>query len=370
MVLGLIGAWLIAEAALRPTLEARGYVLAAIGWLGLFTTWWLAAERRVRDGIRNVLIAIGAGEALYGLIQAVGGVDQIGSYARGVGRLATGTYINRNHFAGLLNMTLALALGALYTGYVERRQRRAHGSETVAWTWLIIACCAAVGVAVFLSRSRAGSLTLVAMLFFVFVLLQAERRRHARGHAARLPSRVAALLLAATVALGLGYGINALMQRFAQMGEGARPQIYGDTLRMIGDHPWLGVGPGMYRLRFRAYQTVDLSSHFVQAHNDYLQAAAEWGIPLALLFWGFIVWRWSRAIRVFLTSRSPSRRGLALGCAAAIFTILVHSLVDFNLQLPANLLIFSIVLGLSWAVDQSANHTHGRAGHAGGAQTP
>lgn len=357
-VAGLVGLALLGEVALRPTTEARGYLLAAVAWLSLFVTFWLAAERRVLRALYLFLILLGAFEALYGLVQAVGGVDQIGTYVRGLGRVATGTYINRNHFAAFLNMSLALALGALFAGYAERRERSVDRSEAFAWTWLILLSCALLGVAVFLSLSRGGALVLIATLGFVFVLLLAGSRRKSRRGWPVMPARVAAMLLVATVGLGLAYGVDRLLERFAGItgtSETSRTQIYRDTLELIADHPWAGVGPGMYRFRFRAYQTTALDRSYDHAHNDYLQSAAEWGIPLALLFWGFVVWRGVRAVRLFLGPRSAWRRGVGLGCAAAIFGLLLHSLVDFNLQIPATLALFAVVLGLGWAAERAAS---------------
>lgn len=370
LVLALVGQAMLGHAAVRPTTEARGYVLASIGWLCLFTTFWLASERRILRALYLFLVLLGALEALYGLVQAVGGVDQIGSYVRGIGRVASGTYINRNHFAGLLNMSLALALGALFAGYAERRQRGVGRSEAFAWTWLTLLSCALLGLAILLSLSRGGALVLVATLCFVFVLLHSGGRR--RGRQA-LPARVAAVLLVATLGLGLAYGIDRLLERFAgltETSESARTQVYRDTIDLISDHPWRGVGPGMYRFRFRAYQTADLGSSYAHAHNDYLQVAAEWGIPLALLFWGFVAWRFARATRLFFSSRSPWRRGVGLGCAAAIFSLLLHSLVDFNLQVPASLAYFCVVLGLGWAAESGGTEPEGEDGPGAHALSP
>ena len=107
----------------------------------------------------------------------------------------------------------------------------------------------------------------------------------------------------------------------------------------------------MYQWRFRPYQSAAVETWFDYAHNDYLQSAAEWGIPLAMLFWGFVVWRFWRSVRVFFDSRNPWRQGIALGCAGSIFSIVVHSLVDFNLQIPINWVIFCMILGLAWGLD-------------------
>lgn len=346
IILTLAGVVLLLQAAFQPTTEARGYVLAAIAWLSFFVALRLGSSRRLVSALLLVLITIGAGEALYGLLQAVGGVDQIGDYTRGLDRTATGTFINRNHFAGCLNMTLGLSLGALYTGFARRRHDGQRSSETFAWTWLIILSCTVIGLAVFLSTSRGGSLILIATLVFVFVLLQIRGQRRGR-HA--LPSRVALVLLVATLAVGFSYGVDALLERFDTFEQSARPQVYRDTLRMIADHPWTGVGPGMYGYRFRAYQTVGLGSQFSQAHNDYLQVAAEWGLPLTIVFWAFVGWVFVGTVRLFLSRASPWRQGVGLGCAAAIFSLLLHSLVDFNLQIPANLAVFAAILGLGLA---------------------
>ena len=346
--LGLVGLALLVSVALRPTLEARGYLLAAPLWIGLFVTQWLAEDRQLLRALFLLLICLGTAEAAYGLVQAVGGVDQIGTYARGAGRLASGTFINRNHFAGLLNMTIGLAVGALYAGFAERREAGLRRSETYAWAWLMIVACGVLGLALLLSLSRAGALILVAMLFFIYVLLLLEprqRRRHA------LPARAAMLVLVATVAFALASGINALIERFTRGAESGRVEIYRDTVSMIGDHPWIGVGPGMYRWRFRPYQTAFLEYEYHQTHDDYLQMAAEWGIPVALAFWAFVAWRLVRAVKLFLSGQSAWRRGIGLGAAAAIFSIVLHSLVDFNLQIPANALVFAVIVGLGWAAE-------------------
>lgn len=343
IVLTLAGVVLLLQAAFQPTTEARGYVWAAIGWLSFFVTLRLGSERRIVRLLFSILIAIGAAEALYGLLQALGGIDRIGGYSRDLGRLATGTFINRNHFAGLLNMSLGLSLGTLYTGFVARRRAGQRSFETFAWTWLVILSCALVGLAVFLSLSRGGSLILIAMLVLVFVLLQIRGQRR-RLHA--LPSRVAVVLLMTTLAVGFSYGVDALLERFDTLEESDRLQVYRDTLQMIADHPWAGVGPGMFGYDFRAYQTVRLRQQYSQAHNDYLQVAAEWGLPLAIVFWSLVLWIFARAVRLFLSRASPWRQGVGLGCAAAIFSLLLHSLVDFNLQIPANLAVFSAILGL------------------------
>jgi len=180
-----------------------------------------------------------------------------------------------------------------------------------------------------------------------------RRREERRERRRKLSSSAIWILLFVVIGLGTWVGMEALIARFGVIDEveHIRFVTYTDTLRMIADRPFLGVGPGMYRWEFRPYQTLDAAGWWTHAHNDYLESAAEWGIPLAILFWGFVGWKLWRSVRVFFDSRDPWKQGIALGCAGAIFSILVHSLVDFNLQIPANWAVFCIILGLSWSVE-------------------
>lgn len=358
-----VGSLLLIQILRLPTLESLGYVLAAVGWLGVFLGLTLSgrgpsAGRDLSRPLTLALVGLGAAEALFGLVQALGGIDAIGTYQRNLEEIATGTFINRNHFAGLLNMSLALALGLLWYGLSRRRTRRSAPSETRAWSWLIVLACAFIGLAIVLSQSRGGTISLVLTVAFFAGLLALDRRRGGQGRA--LPW----ILLMTVLGLGLAVGLDALLARFSQLEERqGRVQVYADTLELLADHSLAGVGPGMYRWAFRPYQTDQTQIRYDHAHNDYLQAAAEWGLPVALLLWGFVFWRFYRACRFFLVGSDPWRRGLALGCAGAILSILLHSLVDFNLQIPANLLVFGLVLGLAWSAEL---HSPAPAGENGG----
>ncbi len=351
LLLLLVGGFLFAQVWLQPTLEARGFVLAALGWIALFLSFAVAsAGRGGGRGLLLFLILAGGVEAVYGLAQVLSEPAAGGGSFRLHG--ARGTFINRNHFAGMLNMILPLALGALFTSFYHRRSGRSSRSETYAWTWVMLLCCSFMGLAILLSLSRAGVLTLVATLAFMACVL-ALKRRTTRRHG--LSGLAVWLLLSVILGLGLAAGLDALSARFAFLDQGreGRAVIYADSLRLIRDHAASGVGPGMYRWRFRPYQTISPERRFDHAHNDYLETAADWGIPAACAIWGFFGWRFYRAFRRFLESRSIFRQGLALGCLGAMFSILLHSLVDFNLQIPTNLMIFCMITGLAWSLEPS-----------------
>ena len=173
-----LGVFLALSIAWHDPLRSDGFILLWLGWAAFFATlWWISAGRTPVFALVYFLIALGTMEALYGLVQALAGFDYIGAYERGLGNLATGTLINRNHFAGLLNMTIPLVLGAIMTGLVRGRSRDRYRSEVLARTWLALCACALMGLAILLSLSRGGVSALVAAIVFMAILLQFDSRK-------------------------------------------------------------------------------------------------------------------------------------------------------------------------------------------------
>ena len=114
------------------------------------------------------------------------------------------------------------------------------------------------------------------------------------------------------------------------------------VINMINDHPLLGTGPGTFATIYTQYQPPGLARRRFYAHNDYLQFISEIGLAAAVV----IVWMIIALFRKgFKKLGSPSRlvRGTTLGAMAAITAILVHSFGDFNLSIPANAVLFTIL---------------------------
>ena len=153
-------------------------------------------------------------------------------------------------------------------------------------------------------------------------------------------------------------GMDVIFQRYSELvGENAlvkegRVVVYRDTLRMIIAHPF-GVGINNYEDRFREYQTYKPELLFDHAHNDYLETAAEWGTPIAIVFWTLIGFVFVRAVRLFVSIDSSEHQGILLACIGAMFSILLHSLTDFNLQIPSNAMLFFAFVGISLATTHS-----------------
>jgi O-antigen ligase len=336
----------------RGILPGRGFLIgaAAAAFLAVFVDAGLAlplaagliaAEASGRreapiSGFFHLLLLVGILEALVGLFQhfvAPGWV--LGHLNDRPG--ASGTLINRNHFAGLEGMLIPVAIGL---AYISWRRHRDPGR-----TYLYLLAGSVMGLALVFSLSRMGIFSFLLTLGWMAVLLR-------RAHSFRLGSALALVPLTLVLAASAWVGVDVITERFGQLvtPEGAiedsRWQVFRDTARMIGDNP-MGVGVGHFADTFRRYQTAYNAYLFDHAHNDYLESAAEWGIPLALAFWAWVFLVYGRTVRAFTACRDPERRGLLLVLVGALTSMLLHSLVDFNLQIPSNAMLFAAFLGLA-----------------------
>ncbi len=114
---------------------------------------------------------------------------------------------------------------------------------------------------------------------------------------------------------------------------------------MIKDHPILGTGPGTFATVFTQYQPPGHAKRSFFAHNDYLHFASEVGLFLIPIIVLMII---TLFIKGFNKMKNPSRmvQGITLGAMSGITAILVHSISDFNLHIPANAILFTVLAAL------------------------
>jgi O-antigen ligase len=230
-----------------------------------------------------------------------------------------------------------------------------------------------MGIAAITSLSRGGMISLAAELVFITLIslgLARTKKISQRG-AARVPfaaSQVAAVVLIAGVILAgvFWIGADAIINRVTQGASqtetfhSSRGWVWRDTWTMIKANPLLGVGLGAYGTAFSIYSASDGSLRVPQAHNDYLQVVADCGLPGGLIALWFIVILF-RAFRRGLYSRDPMIAALALASGAGTFGLLVHSVFDFNLQLPSNALLFLLLTAVASNVADLASRENSSA---------
>jgi len=307
-----------------------------------------------------LLLAMAAAQALLGLLQVGDGADsalRLGN--RFMGDSAVGTYVNRNHLAGLLIMTLPIALGLLAAAVgrptrdldtMSFRQRLARLGG-LRYHRLVIHAALALVILVGLvfTRSRAGiGLGMLGILLSAGLFARRLGGRNVYG----LLGTVLALGLAAALEIGLA----PVLERFSASDplEDERWEINTATLRAIGEFFPLGSGMGTYPEMFRRFQPQTITGFINRAHNDFLEWLSGGGLPMAvallLLLWEYCR-RWPR---VLADTTWSSFHFIQVGAGLGLLLIGLHSLVDFNLHIPANAVYFALLAALFWHPHQPA----------------
>ncbi len=315
--------------------------LALIRWLAYAAFLVAALEILRRPGAvataLGVVAALGVTEAVYGVGNLLLGNPRLLWLARDPVADATGTLVNRNHYAALFELCLPALLAR---HWLLARRRRGVRPDEPGLAVLRLAAATMMGVAVLLSRSRAGILCLGAGLMVAFVLSPSGRTGR-RGR----------LTLAAVVLLALGYGasvgLRPVADRFAELpleGASIRPALWRDTLAVALDFPLLGAGAGTFGVVLPAYRThLTDQAAYAHAHQDYLELAAEGGLGALLLILAAGA-SFGRTVRAGLRhAHGRSRLALATRIGGLV-AILLHAAVDFPLHIPGITMLLLLVV--------------------------
>jgi O-antigen ligase len=250
------------------------------------------------------------------------------------GGIPFGPYVNRNHFAGFMELIIPVSLVPLVLGKVRRER------------WFLVSLFAVVPIgALFLSASR-GGLVSFAVEVGVLVLWLILRRTVGK----HLLSGGAVLLLAFLMVSWLG--VQQLVERFSSLQSlevtgGKRASMRADTWRIFLDHPWMGTGLGTLQLVFPAYETLYDGKVVNHTHNDYLEGLAETGIAGGLCCLWFLGVLFFDSLRRLSQSNGAFASTLQLSAFVACLGFLTHGLADFNLHIPANALLFFLLANLA-----------------------
>ncbi|MGE0132684.1 MAG: O-antigen ligase family protein [Blastocatellales bacterium] len=322
-------------------------IFASICFFLLFATF--AADNNRRYLSVNVIIAVCVLIALIGI-----GQHYIGHLLWQRGKF--GPFVNRNHFAGFLEMGVGLA-GGLIIGRVVKQLML-----------VIYACCAiALCAGIVLSGSRGGALALAAEITFLALVavpnfISSRKSKHSQaspGRAGVLLRSVTALILgfAALASSMLLVGSERLVENISQTQneiEGEAPEgerfsrrdIWSATSQLIKDHPYIGVGLGAYQFAYTRYDQSSGVQRVEQSHNDYLQIVADAGLAGGLIALAFVILLFALGFSAART-HNREKRAIILGALAGCFAIAVHSFVEFNLQITSNAQLFLALAALA-----------------------
>ncbi|MDE2060035.1 MAG: O-antigen ligase family protein, partial [candidate division NC10 bacterium] len=266
-----------------------------------------------------------------------------------------GPYVNRNHFAGYMEIAIPLTIGYLLVQAPVRKGRLTIRQRFLLWTSqqtsksvLLMFAAIFMGAALLLTGSRGGLVSFVGSMVFFVVMATMRRASHSKGR--RLALAFFGLVLIAAVWMGGNrafLSMERLEQTFQEPTVEERSILWQDTLRMAGDYLRLGSGFNTFEEVFPTYKTSTAQMIFQYAHNDYLQLLAEGGIgAFCLVIWCLIVW-YRDLFGRWLVRQDPFAGIMTLAGMTAVFAMLIHSLTDFNLHIPANAIVTVTVLAIT-----------------------
>ncbi len=346
----------------QSSFATRTYLLKGIAFT-LFLFLFLNAFHQARQ-VRLVLyalVATGTFQAFYGVLEYLSGHQHIFLYQKKYYTdAATGTFINRNHYAAFLEMALLAALGLFLS-----RLREPHAGET--WRERLLALTdrraslnlalllgiGIIAVGLVLSYSRAGIILGMAAAG-AFCLFQLRR-----GWSLQKTILVGVLSAAVLVpAYGVGYwtltGRYSLLTTELTM-PGGRVAVWKKTLGIVRDFPVAGTGVGTFQFVFPRYRDATTTAFYDYAHNDYLQVLSEAGLMGGILL----------TLGVLVIAAAWFRRAAPIGsvlrsaCGFGLLAVGLHEMVDFSLQIPANLLAWTLLVGCLLVLSKSGAEPEG-----------
>lgn len=280
-------------------------------------------------------------ESLIGLLQYI---------ASGTKVPASGTYINPNHFAGLLVTVIPVFLGyILYLGANKgsvssrwRDKMRIHFSTRL----LLLFAASLTAISMLLAQSRGAIFSFAVSILSFYILISRNKKIGSLK-----------LLLGAFLVLVIVYsvwiGLDPVIEKFSETTKELpnRTSIWKDSLTLIKDFPLLGTGLGNFNLAYTLYKKEAFGPYvYDHAHNDYIELIVESGIlGFALVMWGLISFFITaiNEVKEFDPKKDPLRFYLLLGCLCGLFGMMAHAVTEFSFQIPSNAYYFTFVLGLS-----------------------
>jgi len=341
--MGVFGALIAAQIVLHLSAYPHDTVSISLQYFAYAMLCFLAGQTLLRGAQARSLALIfsvyGAALAGFALLQGISSNGKLYWIRQPrSGGWIYGPYVNHNHYAGLMEMLVPIPLIVALTRLAPAKVRA------------VAAATAAVMVGtIFLSGSRGGMMAIVAELVILAALLVKQKRglRTAIG---------IGVFLAIVVGLLVWIGGAELSQRIATAGPGhselssdIRSYINRDGFRMFLKRPVLGWGLGTFPIVYPQFRTFYTNFFVNEAHNDYLQLLVEMGVlGFATMLW-FVVTLYLKAFKKIKNWPGEMSGAVTLACVLGLSGILIHSAVDFNLQIPANAALFYVLCTIAAA---------------------
>jgi len=247
--------------------------------------------------------------------------------------MLSSTYGNHNHMAGFIEMAIPFMLALFLT-----RSRNLSAILIMIYLVLILLTVQA------LTLSRGGWISTIGSITFMMIVLLFQSRFQSKKLILILAGTTLAISAFILASTPIVERIMTLAEKDESASMEVRSKAWSGTMDLINDNPYIGTGPGTYAAEFTKHQPPGLGLIFLRAHNDYMHFTSDMGILIIpLMLWILFVFFKTGIKNVSVQSRQT--RGFALAALAAVVAILIHSISDFNLHIPANAFLFTIITG-------------------------
>jgi len=254
-------------------------------------------------------------------------------------------FINSDHFSAYLGMVIPLSLGLLLVGNASVRP-------------LLFFTIIVMGGALFFTMSRGGMFSFIAALLFIALLVSTRRSMKKKGGIILVIAVFIILIIAWLGATPVVERILSFKAEIASRYFGGRLPIWQGTLGIIRNYPIFGTGLGTFNYIFPKYQPVGIvAKHYTYAHSDFLELLSEIGMIGFSLFVICGLWSVAYLFRRYSRRHDPWVTGMSICVFGSLASIFIHSFTDFNLHIPANAVLLSVILALFVSILQVDNHS-------------
>ncbi len=349
-----IGRYLTADIEYVARLEMIQVLLYAFLFFAIVNNLHQPKSARI---ISFTLIFLAAGISGYAAYQYLTRTYQVWAFASPYPGRGSGTYISPNDLAGLLEMLLPLAVASVLVGRIKPLVRA-----------LLLYAGIGMIIGLIATFSRGGWVATAVGLLTLLLVLSCHRKH-------RLPALVVLIILVAGgtifvtkyLATAPSYAQRIKTpDTFVQADWQMRRDIWGAALQMWQDHFWWGVGPAHYDYRFREYRPESMQMRPEWVHNDYLNLLTDWGTVGGVIVLAGMAVFGTGLVKTRKHVRPPendlgrsldNRYAFFLGASTGLLALAVHSLVDFNLHIPANAILGVTLMALlssnlQWATER------------------
>ncbi|MEO5333104.1 MAG: O-antigen ligase family protein [Magnetococcus sp. YQC-5] len=323
------------------TLQSWLKGMAYLSGFWLTFIWTNSSQRMMR--LFLVLLASGTFQALYGLLMIQS--DPYGT--------VSGTFVNRNHLAGLLEMTIPIGIG-LMIGWMAPLRNSRRGVRETLLDWLhtassrkgvLFMVIVIMILAEFMTQSRSGNAS-----FFCALLLVSGLAGMRVGHdSTSREKRLLVPLLIVALLVGAWYGLGHLTGRLLKTDvlNDERMAVTLSSLRVFNDFKLFGSGAGTFALIYPKYRQGELTEVLLDhAHNDHVELLVEQGMVGYGLLLIAVLSAWMVMVHGYLRRRDPFLRGVLFASLTGTFALTLHGLFDFNFHIPSNALYFMVLLAM------------------------